>query len=314
MKKILNLIRIVAILLIIAACSKQPVIDDSVMLDGNKVNDPSITNPAGYLISYKITNPTDKEKETPVVIVVHGYSATTYEWDEFRKWADSTGNILTSQVLLGGHGRNYEDFKKATWEDWQKPILNEYLRLDSLGFKNISLMGSSVGGTLILNLLYTNKCNNSNLPKHIIMIDPIVVASNKLLSVISIVGPLVGYTETTLDSAEVGHWYNYRPQESLQQLQKFLDITRLKLQKGIQLPANMDITVYKSIHDKTADPISAALLYNGIKKYDGSRIDVRMVSSNLHVFTNLHGRRKVSQADRTLQLKTFGEIAKILIP
>ena len=175
-------------------------------------------------------------------------------------------------------------------------------------------MGSSAGAPLILNLLYENKYNANNLPKHLIMIDPIVIASNKLLSLISLVGPLIGYTETSLDSAEVGHWYNYRPQESLQQLQKLLDITRLKLQKGIRLPAKVDLTVYKSDHDKTADPLSAVLLYDGISNNDGSKIELRMVSSHLHVFTNIHGRRDVSQADRDLQLKTFGEIAKIIMP
>ena len=76
----------------------------------------------------------------------------------------------------------------------------------------------------------------------------------------------------------------------------------------------MDLTVYKSTHDETADPISAVLLYKGVCNNDGSKIDVKMVPSHLHVFTNLHGRPNVSQTDKDLQLKTFDEIAKILLP
>jgi len=283
------------------------------MLDGKKVNDPSLTNPSGYLISYKVNNPTEKQKQTPVVIAIHGYSATTFEWNEFRAWADAKDSFYTSQVLLGGHGRNYEDFKKATWQDWQKPILDEYNRLDSLGFKNISFLGSSVGGTLILNLLHANKFKVNNMPKHIIIIDPIVVASNKFLPFVKYIGPFVGYVETGLDSAEVGHWYSYRPQESLQQLQQLLDTTQSNLTRGIRLPVNIDLTIYKSMHDNTVNPISAELMEKGIRNHDETKITVKMVASNLHVFTRLQGRETITQADKDLQLKTFNEMMRIVM-
>lgn len=66
----------------------------------------------------------------PVLIAAHGYSASTFEWDELRKYADSVkSGILISQVLLGGHGRTYQDFKNSTWRDWQASILNEYKNL-----------------------------------------------------------------------------------------------------------------------------------------------------------------------------------------
>jgi carboxylesterase len=293
-------------------CTKQPPIDDTTMLDGNKINDPSIASPEKYLVSAAFPNPTQQQKETPVVIAVHGYSATTYEWDEFRHWSDSVGKYYVSQVLLGGHGRDYESFKKASWEDWQRPIITEYKKLDSLGYNKISLIGSSTGCPLILEMVYSGKIKSNNNPKHILMIDPIIVPSSKMLSMIDLVGPALGYVKSDLDSGEVGHWYQYRPQESLNQLLELIDRVRKKLEDGIRLPAGTTMKVYKSIKDPSADPVSAVLLYKGIVNKDGSHIDIEMVHSKLHVFTRLQGRNSYTAKDKALQITTFKDIASIV--
>jgi carboxylesterase len=311
-KKLNIYIVVICIVFLMLACSKTPTIDETTMIDGGTLPDPSIAHPEKYLISYAIPNPTIQQQQTPVIIAVHGYSATTFEWDEFRHWGDSVGTFYTSQVLLGGHGRSYEDFKNASWQDWQKPISDEYNRLVTLGFKNISLVGSSTAGPLILNLLYTNTLPQANLPKHVIFIDPIVIASSKLLSLIDIVGPIISYTETSLDPNEQGHYYQYRPQESLNQLQDLLNTTREKLEDGITLPPSQQLIIYKSKKDPSADPYSAVLLYKGVKTSDGQKIEIRMVDSQLHVFTYLKGRKTYSLKDKELQLKTFGEIEEIV--
>lgn len=299
---------------VLLGCNKQPPIDDATMLDGGNLNleDPSIAHPEKYLTSYGIPNPTEQQKQTPVIIAVHGYSATTFEWDEFHQWADSVGGINVSQVLLGGHGRSYEAFKKATWEDWQKPIIEEYKRLDSLGFQNISMIGSSTGCPLIVEMIASGKISNFVLPKHVMLVDPIVISSDKTLSLVDYVGPVIGYVKSQLDSGEQGHWYQYRPQESLQQLLNIIDLVRSKLEDGITLPQYSTMKVYKSIKDPAADPVSAVLLYKGIKKNNGGKIDVEMVNSSLHVFTRLHGRNKYSAQDKKLQLDTFKDIYQIL--
>jgi carboxylesterase len=298
-------------LTILAGCSKQPPIDDS-MLDGDKISDPSIAHPENYLVSYKYTNPTPQQKLTPVILAVHGYSATTFEWDEFRHYADSIGGIYVSQILLGGHGRDYNTFKKSTWRDWQRPIINEYRRLDSLGYTNISLIGSSTGGPLIVEMIYSGKISKYVQPKHVMFIDPIVISSDKTLSLVDYVGPVVGYVKSQLDSGEQGHWYQYRPQETLNQLLTLIDDVRIKLEKGIVLPQNTTCKVYKSIHDGSADPVSAVLLYKGIKESDGSRISVEMENSSLHVFTRLHGRNSYTLKDKGLQIKTFEDFLHII--
>ena len=292
-------------------CADEPTIDNAIDLDGVEIFDPSLDHPENYLLSHKFPNPTAQQLNTPVVITAHGFSASTWEWDEFCEWSKADGRFLTSQVLLGGHGMTYEIFKNSSWQDWQKTILNEYRLLDSMGYKNISLAGSSTGAPLILEAISSGKLAGYNTPKHIIMIDPIVLPSNKTLSLIGFVGPIIGYIETPLDSAENGHYYKYRPQEALNQLMNLLELTRHNLEDGITLPNGVSLNVYKSIQDPSADPISALLIYKGVTTSFG-KPTVKMVDSKLHVFTYLKGRNSYTQADKALQLATFAEIAEVV--
>ncbi|MDH5380844.1 MAG: esterase, partial [Cyclobacteriaceae bacterium] len=105
----------IALLILITSCGGTPEITAD-MLDGDVLFDPSLYNPNQYLVSYANPTPDALQAQTPVLIVTHGYTATTFEWDEFRNWNNANGNqFLLSQVLLGGHGRTYEEFKNSTW-------------------------------------------------------------------------------------------------------------------------------------------------------------------------------------------------------
>jgi carboxylesterase len=208
---------------------------------------------------------------------------------------------------LGGHGRDYDDFKSATWEDWQQPIIDEYNKLKNLGYQNINFAASSTGCPLVLNMIRTEKINTDKL-KHVFFIDPLVVPANKQLSLIPVIGVFIGYTTTTMEQGENGFWYKYEPQHALHQLEKFAKQEIKQIENGITLPSGVILKVYKSLKDGSVDPISAVQLQKGVKAYDGSPITVIMVESNLHVFTRLHGRNTISAADKDLQLKTFDEI------
>jgi carboxylesterase len=283
---------------------KMPPIDNLVDLDGTVVNDSSITFPERFLLSARILTPTLLDLNKPVVICVHGFSASTFEWIEFRDFATSLGTFNTSIVLLGGHGTNYEDFKKASWEDWQNPIIEEYNKLVNLGYTNINIAGSSTGAPLILNMIYENKVNTSNL-KNLFLIDPIIVPSNKTLSLVKVVGPLLSYTETTFTPGEVRFWYRFRPYQALNELNQLTKKVRKKIEKGITLPQGVKLQVYKSEKDDAADPISAVIIEKGITLNDQSPISVQMISSNLHVFTRLSGRTGVIGDDVKNQENTF---------
>ncbi|MFA9388301.1 MAG: alpha/beta hydrolase [Prolixibacteraceae bacterium] len=298
--------------LFLSACSSSPEIDNTTMLDGDQIFDPSLYNPAEYLVSAAITNPSTTQKNTPVIIVAHGYSASTFEWNEFKSYCDANADILVSQVLLGGHGRTYEEFKNSTWEDWQEPIMTEYNALRAKGYTNINFAGSSTGCPLVMDLIKKGEIGDNGL-KHIFMIDPIVVPSDKLLTLIGLVGPMLGYLETTNTPTEEGNWYHFRPQETLKQLLSLIDKVRNDLQKGYNLPKGTHMKVYKSIKDPSADAVSSVLMYKGLKSSDGSNIDVEMIDSELHVVTRLAGRDQITQEDRDIQKHVFDDMLMILM-
>lgn len=302
----------VIFLLIFSACAKSPDIDNKTMLDGNQVFDPSLYNPAQYLVSVGISNPSDVQKNTPVIMAVHGYSSSTFEWNEFRTFCEAKSNVLVSQVLLGGHGRTYQEFKNSTWEDWQEPILTEYNALVAKGYTNISFAGSSCACPLVLDLIKKGKIGANGM-KHIFLIDPIVIPSDKMLTVIGLAGPMMGYMETTMTQAEEGFWYHFRPYETLKQLLSLTEKSRKDLQAGFKLPTGVRLKVYKSTKDATADAVSAVLIYKGLKNSDGSTVEIEMIDSKLHVMTRLSGRDDVTQHDRVNQAHIFDDMYNHLI-
>src|ERR1035437_9094914 len=142
MKKNTLYIALLAILGLLISCNPTPDITSN-MLDSGDISYAITDSLQKHLVSEYLSNPTTEQKNTPVIIAAHGYTATTFEWDELRHYADSAKTFYVSQVLLGGHGRSYAEFKKSTWEDWQSSIKDEYRKLDSLGFTKIYLAGSS---------------------------------------------------------------------------------------------------------------------------------------------------------------------------
>ncbi|HET9571659.1 MAG TPA: hypothetical protein VFP20_09665 [Bacteroidales bacterium] len=301
----------IGLLILLSGCSNSPEINNDTMLDGDQIFDPSLYHPEQFLVSAAINNPSPDQLNTPVIIAAHGYSATTFEWDEFRAYADAKGDVLVSQVLLGGHGRTYADFKKSTWEDWQEPILTEYNTLRAMGYTNISFAGSSTGCPLVLNLLKKGLIGTNGF-KHIFLIDPIVVPSDKLLTLVRLLGPMLGYMETSNTATEEPHWYHFRPQETLQQLLLLIDQVRKDLQVGYKLPVGTQLKIYKSIKDNSADPVSAVLIYKGLKNNDSSNIEVEMIDSELHVMTRLNGRTLVTQHDLDNQQHIFDDMYQLV--
>ena len=298
------LILMIHVLISCKKIDKQPPIDNNIDLDGTLINDSSLLYPERFLQSVRNKTPNELEKNQHVFVCVHGYSASTFEWIEFRDFIKEKGNATSSLVLLGGHGRDYEDFKKATWTDWQTPILTEIQNLTELGYKNLFLVGSSTGCPLILNALYQNKLSSN--VKGITLIDPIIVPSNKTLSLVSAVGPMLGFSTSEFEAGEVGFWYKYRPYQSLKELNTLTQEVRKKLEDGIQ--TNIPITVYKSNKDGSADPIGAVLLDKGLKLEAANLKKIKIIDSDLHVFTRLKGRNTFSTKDKENQQIVFNEI------
>lgn len=87
-----------------------------------------------------------------------------------------------------------------------------------------------------------------------------------------------------------------------------LNVVRKELQAGFSLPANVYLKVYKSEKDPTADPVSAVLIYNGLKTHNGNRIDLEFIHSQIHVFTRLSLVPNVTSRDIQNQQYAFTDI------
>lgn len=324
--KLSALLLIISLLAVFFSCQLvDPEITDS-MLDGNFVIDTALIDSGYFLISDSIKRETAVNqaamKLMPVIVCAHGFTATTYEWQEFRNYADSMNIVpgtppdsqfLVSQVLLGGHGRSYDDFKASTWENWRAPIFDEYKKLADAGFTNISLAGSSTGGALILNLLAKGAFKGLPAPKNIFMIDAIVIPGAKILTLINIAGPILGNDISKGTELEQAHWYTNRPAEALSQLMEVIVEVRKQLENTITLAPGSRMKVWKAKQDGSADPVSALLMWKGMRNSDGSRVEVEMVDTKKHVFTRLLGRDNPTPADIALQMKTFAEMRQRLL-
>ncbi|MDF3078315.1 MAG: esterase [Sphingobacteriaceae bacterium] len=296
------------VLLFFSGCGKNPELSAD-MLGGGKIFDPLTYQPEKYLLSVSKPTPTTIEAAKPVLIACHGYSASTFEWDEFRIWMDNRSDFYLSQVLLAGHGRTYEEFKASTWKDWQSSIADEYNKLVKAGYKKINFVASSTSCPLLLDMVNSGYFDNAPSTVNIMLIDPIIIPSDKTLSLVGIVGPMLGYIEADNTKEEDKYYYHYSPQETLQQLQNVLTTVRKELEHGITLSPKVSLKVYKSIQDPTADPVSAVLIYNGVKTSTGEKIDLQMVNSRLHVFTRLTLRPNVAETDWDNQTTAFEDIA-----
>lgn len=304
-----NILAAAVILMTLISCSKNPDIRPD-YLGGGVIKDSSIYDPQAFLLSVSKPHPTPVEAPKPVIIACHGYSASTFEWSEFRAWSAGRTDYYLSNILLAGHGTTYDDFKKSNWHDWQASIKAEYTKLVAAGYKHINFAASSTSCPLLLDLLHSGFFNNTSEKVHIFFIDPVIIPSDKSLSLVGIVGPVLGYVEAKDEAGEEKFWYHYRPQETLQELQDLLTTVRKELQSGFSLPANIYLKVYKSKKDPTADPVSAVLIYNGLKTSSGNNIDLEMINSELHVFTRLNLLPAVTANDKQNQLHAFNDIIK----
>ncbi|MCP4502438.1 MAG: hypothetical protein GY822_21000 [Deltaproteobacteria bacterium] len=72
--------------------------------DHPDTQDPSIDDDL-WLVSQRYPNPAEEEKDLPVLVSLHGFSASTYTFLDKQERMEEQG-VLFSNILLGGHGRS----------------------------------------------------------------------------------------------------------------------------------------------------------------------------------------------------------------
>jgi len=288
----------------------QKLMFESGWMDDPTVLDLSINDPT-YLVSAR----SNLDLSKPVIIAVHGYTASTYEWQEFLDYTDSKSTnpakgVYVSLVLLGGHGKSLEEFRKTQWGEWGQPIIDEYNALVTKGFTNINIAAASAGGTLVLEKLSKNAFSMA--PNHIFLIDSLVVPRDKLLYLVPYVYPFIGDSKNEdATDEEKQHWYVINPKEAMLELQRLVTHVKGKLEDGITLPQGTDCHIFQSKKDPVVDPISAYLIYKGLRSSDGKKVNFTAIDSDLHVFTRLSGRKETTSGDFTRKIDAFDKIISL---
>ncbi|MBD3422040.1 MAG: esterase [Chitinivibrionales bacterium] len=294
-------------MLIIIGCGIVELDKSDHLIDGYVIEDPWFTD-SSYRVSLR-TDLTVADREKPVIILVHGYGSSTFQWEEFAEYAENDGRILTSIILLGGHGKNVDEFKKSTWEDWGATILDEYRALVQQGYTHINIATASTGGTLALCHIATGEYD-AHPPEHFFLVDPLVIPGDKLLTLVKVVGPMLGNSpRDNLNEKEQQYIFTNRPAETLDELYSLCKLVRSELEDGITLPSGSWMKIFQVKDDPTVDPASSLLIYKGVRTHAGKKIEAEIIDSDKHVFTSLSARSTVSKKDRQLQKKAFNEIA-----
>lgn len=255
------------------------------------------------------------DRRKPVVLLVHGFTSTTYEWNDFAKYLDQTakGTVLYSKILLGGHGRSLKEFKVTTWQEWGKPILDEYRALVSKGFTNISMAGVSTACALILEQISSGFYTHEKIqPKNIFFIDPLVKPISSWEKLLVCLGALFkqAYKPTqAFTPEEFAHWYGWRPYSTLKSLDDLAEKVNSALTSKIHFPPGTNFTLWASQRDPTVDPDGYKVIQQGIVMNAGGTCSFTPVDSKLHVFTRLSGRPIAPPRAKNLSL-TREEVIK----
>jgi carboxylesterase len=280
-------------------------------MDSPTTQSPALTDPS-YLVSTRFPSSDDRDISRPVLIAVHGFSATPYEWLELRDFAKETDDSpLISLILMGGHGRDLEALRKSKWTDWATPIINEFNALREQGYRNIHFLGASTGGTLLMDLVARGTFNALSQRHHFFMIDPFITPRPGLFKFIPFLSWLIRYYPGGGKRTELKRMncYNHYPSRSLRELYKMFASLNAHLKNGFSATNSFSFHIYQSKGDTVVNPQGAQLLHDKLIGF-GFNSTLEYVDSRHHVF--LHGAsvedKGWSESDRVLQERVFQSI------
>ena len=290
-----------------AACT--PIDIQPGTMDDVDTQDPSLDNPEAFLLSARVPEPTEIQKQAPVVIAAHGFQASTYEWVEFQRYAEARG-VLFSNVLLGGHGRNTEVWTRSTWREWAEPVVSEYERLSEAGYENISVFCSSTGCTLTLTSLAEGALDNVTPMKNLVMVAPFLVPQNDLLYQARFVGPFIWNLPSAQTEREEEMFYHNRPYVVFVELVDAIVAADNALAAGaVPFPPAAKAFIFRADEETTVAPVSADKIIEGLPAAGG--VQLIEYESKHHIFTRRDGRKsedELTAEDRELGIEPWGEL------
>ena len=217
-------------------------------MDSSLTKDIHFMNP-NRLVSVAIPAPTDDQKKQPVMVLVHGFSASTFEFEAFKSAVqEKVPSVLFSSVIMGGHGEDYHAFKSATFADWLAPITQEVTALAELGYSRIFLFGVSTGATGILHELITGRYEDVPI-NHVFLMDTFIQPVDNRLHALPVLKHVVTNTHSgAVTPIEKRHWYVNRPTAALLELLTLIKRVRARLKQPLG-GTDVDMTLFTAEFD-----------------------------------------------------------------
>ena len=273
-------------------------------MDSSLTIDSALIDPAA-LLSQRIQSPTDAQKNQPVCVLVHGFSASSYEFNAYKVHANSiNSSLLYSTIVLGGHGRNYQAFKDARYEDWLLPIVTELEALTALGYRNISIFAVSAGATGTLHLALTQQ-----LPpvKQLILMDPYIIPVNPIIYLLPVLKLFISNSVSgAISDTELKNWYINRPSKALNELRRLMRQVQSDLKQN-QSAIDTTVHVFTSAKDSISNTIGADLIQT---KFDA--VTIHRYDSAHHVIIEPTAKATWNDLDQQLFEHTVKEVVELI--
>jgi carboxylesterase len=198
-----------------------------------------------------------------IVIFSHGFIGSPSQFEDLADLAYQNKCSVLS-LLLPGHGGTAKEFSKFGLRDWENHLESEIQRISST-YKNIILVGHSMGGLLSLNTSLNKKCK----------VKSVLLISSPLKLKYSLHTLLLGIKLTIFPKSTDEMLVAYRRSNSVLQAPIFTyalwrkqlsDVYRLMAKTKSNLPdVTVPTTIILSKKDETVSLKSAELFRNGLK-------------------------------------------------
>ncbi len=250
----------------------------------SSLSDPDNENTASFL-----------NGDSTICLLIHGFASGPQELKYLAEFLHNKGHSVRT-VLLCGHNQTPSQLSSVTWKQWDNQIKSELNEIKQSGFRDIFVIGFSMGGLLAL------RAGLDPMVRGVILINPCVFVFDRdfyylpLKPLIKASSFLIPYLFRKKDlSFYYQHQkckrivYHQIPLESVYQLIILTDSTRA-IVKDFDRP----ILIIHAEDDKTVDPYSSRYIFESVKS--SQKFQVILSSGGHLIVLNDHRDKVFSEA------------------
>ena len=244
------------------------------------------------------------ENSDTIIVFIHGFTESPNQFLDLEKLVYKKGYSLLN-LLLPGHGKTSKDFYKNGYNQWINYLDTEVEKISKL-YKNIILVGHSMGCLLGINLYLKNKYNIKgifciNIPFNIRVDFKTFLAGAKICLMPNKIKD--DFTKTMNDRTSVSDRKTF---QYIFWIPRYIDLFYLSYKmyfniKNIKIP-----TIYlQSYYDGLVSIKSAITLKKNIKKYNLKKATIIILKESGHF--------EYSKKDKYIIEKSFLTFIKRII-